>query len=175
MIQPLNASTLDSTSGVEAVIVKLLKYVPNHKLRKDKNYLHEFSKALIFAANKANIPVALVIMTAYRESTFKTDMVGNIGELGIMQLHGLAQWRHCKKIEGRKINRKDYKDQLICGSHWLRYSIDLCDGSYYQGISSYMTKNTCKPKRGSKLSRIVLSRLKLMQRINNGTLKIKEK
>jgi len=167
----VKAETLDEDK-VSAAIVKLLHKVPNHKLRKNTEYRKEFSKAILDAAGKAGVPAALVLATAYRESTLRTNLVGAIGERGVMQLHGKAQWQYCRKVENRKINRKDYKDQLICGAHWLRYSIDICDGTYYQGISSYMTKNTCKPKKGSKLSRIVLSRLKLMQRINKGELDV---
>lgn len=160
-----------SEAEVSKVILQLLKYNHKHKLRKKPEELKRFSLAVLDAAQRADVKAAAIIATAYAESTFSKSRRGKIGELGVMQLHGKAQWSYCRKVEDRKINRYIIEDQLICGAHWLRLSINTCNKTYYQGFARYMTKKTCKPKRRTRLQRVVLRRLRIMWNIQNDKIK----
>ncbi len=159
-----------SEAEVSKAILQLLKYVPRHKLRRNPEELQRFSLAVLDAAQRADVKASAIVATAYAESTFSKGRRGKIGELGVMQLHGRAQWSYCRKVENRNINRRIIEDQLICGAHWLRLSINKCNKTYYQGFSRYMTKRTCKPLRKTRLQSVVLRRLRIMQNIQNGTL-----
>ena len=169
---PFRSHASMTEEAVSSSLIQLLKYNPNHKLRKDPKHLKRFTLAVLAAANTADVKAAAIIATSYAESTFKMNTKGKIGELGTMQLHGKAQWSYCRLKENRKINRKLLEDQLICGGHWLRMSIDICNGTYYEGFASYMTKKTCKPKRRTRLQWVVMRRLNLMWDIQNGTISL---
>jgi hypothetical protein len=136
LLVPLNVK-----ADIQSEILKLIEDTPNHPLNKDRALLEEVSNTFLEISEEQNIPWELLISIAYYESAFRRVKVGKLGERGYMQIHGVAI-PFCEDKIGRKSNR-DIHDNILCGAIWLNYCISLCDGSYKQGLSRYMTGRKC--------------------------------
>lgn len=105
------------------------------------------------AAEAAQVPPLLLTVLAKRESSFSKDAIGSRGEVGILQVHGLA---------ARGCDLSTAEGQLACGAKWLRKAFDMC-GSWERAIAAYAA-GYCSAPKDSKLATLVLSRLRQWQR-----------
>jgi len=130
---PFSAQALE-TRSIDAAILWLVRGVPRHPVHRS-DYRAELVEAFDAAATEADLDVGLLLSIAYHESALRSDARGRIGEIGIMQIHGVA-------TQGADVFTA--RGQILAGARWLRASIDRC-GSIEGGITWYATGYTCAP------------------------------
>jgi hypothetical protein len=113
----------------------------------------DMAEMIAEASEAAQVPPLLLTVLAKRESSFSKDAVGSRGEVGILQVHGLA---------ARGCDLSTAGGQLACGAKWLRKAFDMC-GTWERAITAYASGYCIAPKK-SKLASLVLSRLHQWQR-----------
>ena len=113
----------------------------------------DMAEMIAEASEAAQVPPLLLTVLAKRESSFSKDAIGSRGEVGILQVHGLA---------ARGCDLSTAEGQLACGAKWLRKAFDKC-GTWERAITAYAAGYCIAPK-GSKLATLVLSRFKQWQR-----------
>jgi hypothetical protein len=152
----------------ERSIKMLLEKTPNHKLNKNSEKRIEMAKSIVDIVSNIGLEWELVMSIIYFESSFKPYVISKDEQqtIGLMQFHGAAI-TYCEKQEGRKVNLKDYKDQIRCGTHWLKFSIEQCDGKVDQGISMYATGYKCNYHKSKSLTFIVKRRIALRDKIKS--------
>jgi hypothetical protein len=74
-------------------------------------------------------PILLAVM-AYQESSMRTDRVGDLGEVGMFQVHGLSR-RACKAAGIQPLG-------VECGAFLLDMNRRFC-GSMKRGLHRYMS------------------------------------
>ena len=156
---------------IELAIQSLLREAPKHLLNRKPGERRFFAESVLIASSlHSNVPWGVVLGVAFAESSLRSKARGNIGERGVMQVHGVA-WKYCRKML-TFLDKSNVEHQLICGSIWLEHSMNQCDGSVYQGMARYMTGNVCKPKKGGKLDRQINRRLRKIQEISGARLDV---
>jgi hypothetical protein len=140
-----------------------VKWGPHPTLKQQK-LIDEIAYAAEHAARKNDLPVSLVLVTAWRESRFlksvsTLERLGLRGERGLMQVHGTAAYG---------CNLKSVSGQVLCGARWLRRSLDACDGDLFGGITMYRS-GACKTKKSTRLWRGVKGRIDLMVRLEKNS------
>lgn len=113
----------------------------------------EMAEKIAFAAERCNVPPLLLTVIAKRESSFDPEAVGSLGEIGILQVHGLA---------AKDCDLSTVDGQLACGASWLRKSFDKC-GTWDRAIAAYAAGYCTAPK-NSRLFKLVFSRFRQWQR-----------
>ncbi len=113
----------------------------------------DMAEMIAEASEAAQVPPLLLTVLAKRESSFSKDAVGSRGEVGILQVHGLA---------ARGCDLSTAEGQLACGAKWLRKAFDMC-GTWERAITAYAA-GYCTAPRKSKLATLVLSRFRQWQR-----------
>ena len=146
----------------ERSIYRELKGVRNHPLIKSDNDRVIMARNVVNAASMAEVPWEAVFAIVRFESAFYHKVIARdgLGSIGLMQMHGVA-WSYCATQVGRKVDKHLPADQLICGSFWLRYSMDQCDGSLPKGLSKYATGSLCGYAEVPGVLRLVNKRMKL--------------
>lgn len=91
----------------------------------------EIERILIDAAELEGLDPALLVAMAYRESGFRTGVTGKLGEVGLIQVHGVA---------ARRCNLQTAEGQAMCGARWLARMISECGG--YVVLDSRRCQNT---------------------------------
>lgn len=149
-------------------IQKKMSTTPNHVLYKSVDARLELAAEIENAA--ARYPVAfpeLILLYAYRESSFKIDAVGKIGEKGIMQF---GQMTRAVCESHLKLDLTKRQDQLYCGAYWIQRLAERC-GSLQSGLAAYNSKGgRCggTPK-GLRKAKSRLERAQKMKGHCNGT------
>ena len=96
---------------------------------------------VVKVADRYNVDPLLVAVVIARESSWSINVIGKRGEVGLMQVHGVA-------AKGHNLSIAD--GQLEAGVSWLARCIDVC-GSVEGGLARYQTGHSCDPIRGSKI------------------------
>lgn len=91
-------------------------------------------------------PFVVAVVTRHESSFYeKPNLVNEFpnsrGEIGLMQVHGIA----LKNALRQGYDMKTSEGQLKAGSDHLVLSASLCDGSLYQTLSKYQT-GSCRSK-----------------------------
>lgn len=149
-------ATTELRANIKDALLWLCQCCPNHPVRKDTSYLTELVKAFDAASLDSDLDVGLLLSIGSHESGFKAGARGRIGEVGIMQVHGLA-------LVGQDVTT--LKGQVLAGARWLRKCVDKCQ-SIEGGIALYATGYTCNPNSAPSITRIVNSRMKLWREID---------
>ena len=110
---------------------------------------------IVIIASEHNLDPWLLISTIYRESSFKMNAVGKLGEKGLGQVHGIAKM---------KCDLKTQYGQIDCAASWLSKMINKC-GSVNRGVSAYLS-GKCKPS--GKVLSAIRRRVRLAKRLKNG-------
>jgi hypothetical protein len=134
-------------------VFSLVKNAPARKITRNESYRNELVTTIVSVANKHGIDPMLLITTLYRESSFKLNVTGSLGETGMGQVHGLAR---------RGCNMKTARGQIDCAASWLSMMIAKC-GTVYNGVSAYLS-GRCKPK--GKVVTAISRRLNLAIKLN---------
>lgn len=151
------SATTTLRASIEDALLWLCQCCPRHPVRADHNYRSQLVKAFDAASLDVDLDVGLLISIAYHESAFKSNARGRIGEVGIMQTHGLA-------LIGQDVSTID--GQIKAGARWLRRCVDECGGSIERGIALYASGYTCEPDAAPGIRRVVASRVRLWREID---------
>ena len=143
---------------IERAIDHLMKDAPARTLAKNKEKRLELAKWIELASRAHDVPPLLLTAVAFRESSFRPNVTGKIGEKGLVQVHGLA---------ARGCDLGDEIGQLKCGARWLRVSYDLC-GSWDSALTAYATGGCVAYS--TKVKKLVKSRIKLWENLRKVSL-----
>jgi len=125
------------TITVSAVIRGLLKTNRRHHLYRDDAARNALAAEFVQVAREWDIPLYLLVASAYKESTFRPNVAGKLGEQGLLQLHGPA-------AEGCDFSTT--LGQLQCGARYLSASAKKC-GDLRDAVARYMSGG-CNPSEG---------------------------
>ena len=139
----------------DAAVLSLVEGAPARKITKNEEYRAWLVEMIVSISKKYNVDPILMIATLYRESSFKMNVTGRIGEKGMGQVHGIAK---------RGCDMKTARGQIDCAARWM-HRMNLKCGSVKGMVSAYLS-GRCKPK-GK-----VLAALKRRVHLSN---KLKEK
>jgi hypothetical protein len=145
---------------IKAFIVSEIRLEKRHPLLKNPDKLHKTAK-LIYNTSKITKPDWETMFTIITyESKFKHTVIAkDRPSIGYTQLHGVA-WNYCQERLGRKINKKDPEDQILCGAIWLEYCIEACNKTLEQGLAKYATGYMCDYSKSKSVRFIVNRRIK---------------
>lgn len=144
--------------AVEIAVDHLTKIAPRHPLQRHPDRLRDLADHISEAAIKHQIPPLFFCALVYRESSFHTTARGDLGEIGLVQIHGRA-------ADGCDLTTAE--GQLDCGASWLARCVERC-GSLAGGFSLYASGRTCRPDTDH-LRRVVADRMHLWQRLERIT------
>lgn len=157
----------NTKDAMEIIVEKHYPEKMHHFVRTKPEKTREVADGFVEAAIVSDLPVEFLMANGWRESYFRQNTTGAIGEMGVMQIHGVAV-KHCRRQLKRRVNVKhNVKDNIVCGALWLRYSIDQCDGNYRHGIHKYMSGKHCEIPKSWKLYKRANIRMELMEEFEN--------
>ena len=119
-----------------AAVFSLVKDAPARRITKNDCYRARLVKTIVSVSDRYDVDPMLMIATLYRESSFKMNATGRIGETGMGQVHGVAR---------RGCDMKTAHGQIECAARWM-HKMELKCGSVNGAISAYLS-GRCKPKR----------------------------
>ena len=161
---PINAFCSNLEDAKDA-IKNFISNMPAHPLNKDDKKLTEVARYFLEEDFRTNIDWELLVVIAYRESSFKRKAKGKRGERGVMQINKDAIV-YCKKKLGRKIDVYSYRDNILCGAMWFKRGMEECNNTIKQGLAKYSSRHTCNPKNGTdRLKYAVRSRLRQYRKL----------
>jgi hypothetical protein len=123
------------TERVEKAIVHLCRDNASHPASRLPYWRRDLAEAISETAETHDIPPLLITAIAFRESSLRTQVIGERGERGLLQVHGRA---------AMGCDLETAAGQLDCGASWLRHCVDIC-GSLDGGYSLYASGRTCTP------------------------------
>ena len=141
-------------ADVETMILYLVAGAPRHPGNR-QDYREKHAERIVMAANAHGIPADLVAAIAFRESSFRGEVVGPGGELGTMQVHPAT---------GRRFgcDLTTVTGQYDCGCEVLAWHRDRCGGGLRQALAAYGSRRAeCHPRKGSSLAKMVSDRFHL--------------
>lgn len=141
---------------ISRMVKHLMRLAPAKKISRDADYRVEVVGEIIQVSDSVRVPLHLLVLVFYLESSFRTQAKGSKGELGI----------------GQVMNPKKYGcdysiriGQMRCSAEYLRREYEKC-GTWYGALSSYGSSNgTCQPKKGGKLESVVRFRMRKWARL----------
>lgn len=114
-----------------------------------------FVDDLYTAGTEEGLPETLLPTIAYLESSFRSDAVGKLGEVGLVQVHGEAK---------NGCDLETQLGQLRCGAKWLRKAYDAC-GNWRGAMTMYAT-GKCATKK-ERIKRMISYRMRLWETVEN--------
>lgn len=133
---------------------------PAARVVRDLQYRSEIVAAAFDAGEMYNAPPALLLSMAFHESSYRSDAVGDRGEIGLLQVGEQARAVCvCDDIQTPR-------GQMMCGACWLSRAIDVC-GNMDRGLTMYAT-GSCSSS-SAHVARIVQSRIRLYRELASST------
>lgn len=133
VVTPVVAASVPSDiPGLSRGILEVLKADPKRDLNTDEAKRLKLAAALSEIGDDYSIDPFLLLAMAFKEGSLRTDVVGKLGEVSTMQVHGVAE-RKCKK-EGFVLT--SLHGQIECGAFYLSTLIEDC-GGLRCGLSGY--------------------------------------
>jgi len=152
-------------SKIEEFIRQEIAIERNHILLRKPERLTETAKIIHETSEMTGLDWEVIFAIISFESKFKYDALAkDKPTYGYMQIHGVA-WTHCQKELHRPIDKKNPRDQVLCGSIWLQHSIGECKNKLDHGIARYATGYMCDYSDSISVSFIVNRRLKLINKL----------
>lgn len=152
-------------SKIEEFIKQEIAIERNHILFRKPERLTETAKIIHDVSKTTGLDWEIIFTIIAFESKFKYNvMAKDKPTYGYMQLHGRA-WSYCQEQLNRKIDKKNPKDQVLCGSIWLQHSIEECKDKLDHGIARYATGYMCDYSESISVTFIVNRRLKLINKL----------
>ena len=144
---------------LDSAIDYLTEGVPANPMQREPDSRTEMAKAILTAARETGLDPYLLVVMAYRESSFRHWAIGKArAEVGVVQIHG-EPLRDCI-TDGLDMTRAS--GQIMCGARYLRQLSDYCR-SITRGLSAYAS-GSCIP-RTKRTQQIVVNRLRLAQKL----------
>jgi len=132
-------------------VVRGLEYVK--ELKRDVNPEADFirlGRAFTAAQEAYELPALFLVSIGWHESRYKTEDVGTLGEVGIMQVGPMGRTdERCRDACGEMVA---LEDQIMCGACWLRVNVQWCK-DHNRGFNGYAT-GKCDPKSEKAKSKI---------------------
>lgn len=141
---------------MQGTIENWISLTPNHRLR-DAETLQKFIENIETVSTKNDVPATLILSVCYLESSMNLSSVGRRGEIGLMQVHGLAAMGCDLKTE---------IGQLQCGAKWLSFCRDKC-GTWKGALTAYAI-GECKTN-SKTVKKMVEYRLKFWEKTKKHT------
>jgi|LSQX01.2.fsa_nt_gb hypothetical protein len=143
----------DVLNNVADKIRSLVETNPRHPMN-ESEHSDELAREILRAANSTeNVEPELILTMAFCESTLRTTARGGLGEVGIMQIHGVAK---------RGCDMETRQGQLNCGAKFLQESYNIC-GSWEGSLTRYAT-GKCKSDK-SRVKWLVNYRIKMWEKL----------
>lgn len=143
---------------VEAAIERLVRVAPRRRIARSPEMRRELARHIAETAEAHDLPPLLWTAIVYRESSFRIAARGELGEVGLVQIHGRA-------AEGCDLETS--RGQLECGASWLARCRDICGGRLDHGFALYASGRVCRPDT-SHLRGVVRDRWRLWARLEAG-------
>lgn len=159
LLATLAAHESVTVNDIDSAIGYLTRGVPANPMQREPDSRTEMARAILTAARETELDPYLLVVMAYRESSFRHWAIGKAREeVGVAQIHG-KPLRDCIK-DGLDMARPS--GQAMCGARYLRQLSDYC-GSTTRGLSAYAS-GSCNP-RTKRTQQIVVNRLRLAQKL----------
>lgn len=120
------------------------------RAQRDGEWREELARAFLAGAEQFGLPVFLLVAMAYRETVFRTGLVGPAGELGLLQVGEFGRRRSASYCADMG---EDAARQVACGAGYLRRLADGC-GSLQGGLSAYAS-GKCNPSAARNPARVL--------------------
>lgn len=141
------------TERLSAIVRDLIAPAPRHRFHCDIA-LAEFIRDVQAASAEApDVSAEKLLAVAFLESSFDPRARGTIGEIGIMQIHGVA---------AQGCDLRTQRGQLICGARLLQAGIEEY-GSWRGSLTRYAT-GRCRSK-SDRVRRIVNHRVRFAEKL----------
>jgi hypothetical protein len=131
---------------------------PSPLLRGRSGEIVEIARACVSTEERYGVPCLLLIAMMHHESRFDREARGSVGEVGLLQVHGVA-------AHGCELGT--IAGQIDCGATWLMRAYGLCHEDWFGALTAYSKSNTCKPIANSKLDYRISARWHLWQRLKS--------
>jgi hypothetical protein len=141
------------TERLSSIVRALVAPAPRHRLHCDIAMAEFVRDAQAASAEAPDVSVEKLIAVAFLESSFDPRATGGIGEIGIMQIHGVA---------AQGCDLRTQRGQLICGARLLQSGIEEC-GSWRGSLTRYAT-GRCRSK-SDRVMRIVNHRVRFAEKL----------
>jgi hypothetical protein len=148
------ASSVRAEDPIDRFIVDKVSLTPRHHLNA-ADARAVFVDELRATGAAHDVDPALLAVVSFLESSWMTTAKGGIGEIGILQVHGVAA-DGCELVTRR--------GQLDCGAKALRKSFEAC-GSWPGALTMYAT-GQCKP-RTDRVKRLIEYRMNMWEGVTN--------
>lgn len=115
---------------ITALILQWLALTPNAPAVRDDQYRDQIVSSICAESEEHDIPAALLAAIAYHESSFNSNAIGKLGEIGLYQVHGAAS---------AGCDLDTVAGQTACGASWLARWRDICPGEHgwYSALVGY--------------------------------------
>jgi len=133
----INSEEQDPLVEVDQYIQNFMSGVPVYRYRNARAFI----PYVVAYAEENDLDPLLLAVTISLESSWLPDVVGQMGERGLTQVHGVA-------ARGFDLDAAD--QQIAAGATWLAKCIHKCDGDVLGGLSMYQAGTSCRPHRGSR-------------------------
>jgi hypothetical protein len=143
------ASSARAEDPLDAEIMRRIESTPRHRLH-DETARTEFVRDVYAVSAAHDVPARVILMTSFFESSWIVTARGGLGEIGLMQVHGIA-------AEGCDLRTQ--RGQLDCGAKALRNALDAC-GTLRGALTMYATGG-CRT-RSDRVKRLIEYRISTM-------------
>lgn len=118
--------------------------------RGEEERIRQIARLADVATSDTRIPPELVLALSYRESRWQEGVVGARGEVGLMQIHGVAlgKWRHRPHVVWHPALN------LRLGVLHLQRAVNDCLGDLGWGLGKYAT-GECRPPRNDEDTQVI--------------------
>jgi hypothetical protein len=117
---------------IAALILTLMSTAPNRPLYKDADRREEMAGYFVEAGDEYDLPPSLLVVWAFGESSLRTTAKGELGEIGIFQVHGRSRFA----CERKGLDLEKASGQIRCGAFLIDRARKHC-GSLRQGFYRY--------------------------------------
>jgi hypothetical protein len=125
--------------ALKAAILFVVTLEPNHYLHTDGQSLDLLANSYIEASERYDIDPFLILSNTFFESSFRPNVIGHAGEVGLAQVHGEA--RALCKHEGYKPTT--IRGGVLCSAYLLRRGKNMC-GSWLVSLVKYRSGQCLK-------------------------------
>lgn len=138
---------------IERAIEHIMKDAPGRELARKPELRRELARDIQAASEARGVPALLILAVAAKESSLKTHAKGELNEIGIMQVHGLA---------AKGCDLETQRGQIDCGARYLAKTKRKC-GTWTRAFCAYAS-GSCYP-RTKRTAWVVKNRIRFWERL----------
>ena len=141
-------------------ITSLLE-APSPLLKDRHPEIVEIARACVDVEQRYGVPCLLLISMMHHESRFDHTARGARGEVGLLQVHGVA-------AHGCTLDT--IAGQVDCGAVWLLRAYDHCHEDWFGALVAYASANLCRTTANSKLDYRISARWHLWRKLQKNSI-----